>query len=120
MSEHDSTAALQAEVATEDERHDVEAEYPPGTVECKLGEHTIHVLPTDSWKGYANTALREGDFETWAEVSLAGDDYDKVWCEADPTVGEINALFDEFAKKTGQDSGKSRAFRRGYRTGRLR
>ncbi len=107
--EADATVAAQAEVDHEaDAATEAPVEYPKGTVEVPLGDHVIHVLPVDSWRSSAQSALRTGDFDAWAELCLAGNDFDDVWAEVAPPLGGITAMFDVWAERTGQSAGKSR------------
>ena len=100
-------------------------QYPPGVVEVMLGdpEHPdgdapvpVHVLPSDRWPTSATAALNRGDFDEWAKLCLAGDDFDDVWLalhdDAGPTIGEAADMLEEFGRTTGQDTGKSRRSRR--------
>lgn len=83
------------------------------TVTVSLGpdEVPVTVLPQRLWRSSAMRALNRGDFEAWAEKSLTEAGYD-VWLDVDPTVEEIEAFFEEFAKTAGISPGGSRASRR--------
>jgi hypothetical protein len=84
---------------------------PDGSVEVPLGDEKVRVKPLNEWRSSATRALREGDFDTWAEKCLAGDDYE-TWSDLDPTLAEVEDFFTAWGKLSGQDSGKSRASRR--------
>lgn len=113
---HDFEDTLRAEVATETERlEDVDDEardYPDGAVAVPLEgakgrRGVVHILPVDDWPSSAMSALHVGDFESWADGCLALDDYEQVWMDLDPSIGQVKALMDEWKALTGQDTGKS-------------
>jgi hypothetical protein len=81
------------------------------SVSVSLGDEKVRVKPLNDWRSSATRALREGDFDTWAEKCLAGDDYE-IWSDVDPTLGEVEEFFTEWQKVTGQDPKASRASRR--------
>lgn len=94
--------ALAAEVKAE------ETANPDGWVEVPLGAATVRIASPLDWRSSAHAALQRGDFEGWAEMCLAPGDYDDVWVPLDPTLREINEMFDEWGRVTGQGSaGKS-------------
>lgn len=122
-------ADLQAEVATEldragDQADDDDREYPEGAVAVPLDgaggrRGVVHILPPDEWPSDANSALHVSDFESWAEGCLALDDYEAVWSDLRPTLGQVNHMFEEWRRISGQAAGKSRpspaSLRRGAR-----
>lgn len=96
--------ALAAEVAAEQTAN------PDGWVAVPLGDagEEVRVKSPLDWRSSAHAALQRGDFEGWAEVCLAADDYEQVWAPMDPTLREINDMFEEWGRRTGQGSaGKS-------------
>lgn len=94
--------ALAAEVKAEQTAN------PDGTTEAPLGDATVRITSPLDWRSSAHAALQRGDFEGWAELCLAGDDYENVWVPLDPTLREINDMFEEWGRVTGQGSaGKS-------------
>lgn len=102
--------ALRAEVAAE------ETANPEGWAEVPLGDATVRILSPLDWRSSAHAALQSGDFESWAELCLAPGDYDNVWVQLDPTLREINEMFDAWSRITGQGSaGKSQNLRRSLR-----
>lgn len=92
-------------------------------VAVPLGDDVVHVLPFKDWPSSAIRALREGDFDTWAEKCLASsedhDDYE-TWAERDPTVAEVDEFFAAWEEATGENVGKSRASRRSSKPKRKR
>jgi len=67
----------------------------------------IVVPPPGRWKTRANRALREGDFDGWAELVLSPEDYD-AWVDADPTNDDVEAFFTFWRDTSGQDPKGSR------------
>lgn len=88
-------------------------------VQGELAGRPIYIPPVKKWRASALHALREGDFETWAEVTFSEDDYD-LWVEIDPTMEEIEAFFKTVNPGLGTNSGNSRASRRSARNTRKR
>jgi hypothetical protein len=82
-----------------------------GSVEVKLRNETVRVLPLFEWRTSATRAMREGDFDSWAEKCLVDGDYE-VWTDVDPKIREVEEFFEAWQEATGQDRGKSRASRR--------
>jgi len=72
----------------------------------------VTVPPPGRWKTRANRALREGDFDAWAELVLSPDDYD-AWVDADPTNDDVEAFFAAWQDATGESRGKSSRSRNG-------
>lgn len=131
MHEDDETTEayedLQAEVRAEtgipvdDTAPDIDDEIepiaPPGTIAVELGEGgpTIRILPYTDWSSRSISAVRAGDFESWAQDCLAGWDFD-IWLEhrdnKGPTFADIQYAMDQWQERGGQSAGKSRRERR--------
>lgn len=75
------------------------------TVSVPFGDTTLDVQVAGKWRKSALNALRQGDFDTWAQKCLTPDSL-AVWDEADPTMDEIQELFASYRDVTGQDPGK--------------
>jgi hypothetical protein len=88
-------------------------------VQGELAGRTIYVPPTKKWRASALHALREGDFDTWAQTTLADDDWD-IWIDVDPTLEQVEAFFASVNKGLGTSPGNSRASRRSARSTRRR
>jgi hypothetical protein len=97
---------LARESLTADAQH-LEA-IPDGCVAVLLAGRIVRVLPLGMWRSSAMRGLNTGNFDAWARQVLAGDDYETVWLDIDPTNDEVNDMFGRWKKITGQDSpGKS-------------
>lgn len=75
----------------------------------EAGEFPVTIPPPGRWKSRANTALRVGDFTTWAQLVLSEDDFES-WSEGDPTNDEVEDFFRAWKKTSGEDpkgSGRS-------------
>lgn len=81
-------------------------------VQGELAGRPIFVPPTKQWRSSALHALRNGDFQSWAEAVLDDDDYD-TFVELDPTLEQIEDFFEVINPKL--QSGNSRASRRSSR-----
>jgi hypothetical protein len=90
---------------------EAEVDAGDGTVEVPLGDTIVHVRPVGEWRSSAVRAMRNGDFDAWAETALADGDY-QTWVDVDPTITECEAFFTAWGEATGQDSGKSGGSRR--------
>ena len=77
---------------------------PADTVAVPLADREIRILPVRKWKSSALRALRQGDFETWAERSLVAADV-AVWQAVDPDMDQVEAMFSAWTAKTGQTPG---------------
>lgn len=88
-------------------------------VQGELAGQTVYCPPTKHWRASALHALREGDFETWAKVTLEDDDWE-VWEKTDPTLGQIEDFFSSINPKLGTSPGNSRSSRRSSRNTRRR
>lgn len=92
---------------------------PDGAVAVRLtgknGTDVVHILDPRDWPTDANADLRVGDYESWAQGCLVEPDYDEVWVRLAPTMGNVNDMFNEYRRVTGQDQGKSGRSMRSYR-----
>lgn len=94
-------------IAPHSERLAAEAHVDPSnSVDVRLGDATVSVLPVRKWRASALKALREGDLETWASKSLDGDGY-ATWLDVDPTIEDVESMFAEWSAITGQSPGES-------------
>lgn len=95
-----------------DALQDIEAEAdaaPEGAVVAlvtEVGEFEVTVPPAGTWRTLANRALRQGDFDEWAELVLTEDDYD-TWCEAETTLADVEDFFTAWKQATGESRPKS-------------
>lgn len=92
-----SIPAIQAEVLAGDE-----------PVLVLLDGTSIYVKPVKQWRTSGLRALREGDFDKWAETCLVEDSVE-TWTEIDPTIGDVEIFFQHWAEMSGQTVGKSPA-----------
>lgn len=104
----------------EDLEAEVDAEQDPvdATVPVLLDGETVQVLPVRQWRSSATRALREGDFDSWAEKCLTDDSYKTVWQDIDPTIEQVEQFFVNWQAATGTDpkaSGRSRSSSKGTR-----
>jgi hypothetical protein len=95
-----ATEAIEAEVAAGDE-----------SVAVDLAGETLYVKPVRQWRSSALRALRDGDFEAWAETSL-DEESAEAWVDIDPTVEQVEQFFTDWGKLSGQTMGKSSTSRR--------
>lgn len=87
---------------------EAEAVADDGSVTVTLADTAeIRVKPVKEWRASGIRAMREGDFDTWAEKALDADSYE-AWTEVDPTMQEVEDFFTAWGELTGQDQGKSR------------
>lgn len=100
--------------STEQLRADAEAPLAGVAVvlSSDTGEAKITVPPPGRWKSRANTMLREGNFDGWAQVTLSEDDWGQ-WCEVDPTNDDVEAFFQSWQEAAGETVGKSSRSRSG-------
>lgn len=77
---------------------------PDATVGVELAGRTIEVAPLRQWRSRALRALRQGDFETWAEGCLT-DDGLATWRAVDPTIAQVEDFFVAWGEQTGQSLG---------------
>lgn len=111
-----TTDAMRAEVAAEETQDAAAAAAVAVPLYGDDGEPVeVRVLNPRDWFSSSMTALQTGDFDTWAEDGLAGDDYN-LWTGLNggrgPRTRQIEAFFEEYGRRTGNDPGKSRALRR--------
>lgn len=97
----------------------VEREVKGELVQGQLADRDVYVPPVKQWRASALHALREGDFETWAKITLEDDDWD-AWQAVDPTMEDIEKFFASVNPGLGTDRGNSRASRRSSKTTRKR
>lgn len=102
-------AAMQAEVARE--TADADPDVPENAALVLLCGQPVHVIDPQEWFSAANTAMRMGDWDSWAEMCLAGNEYQTVWCRLNggngPRRREIEDMFVMYHQVTGQDVGKA-------------
>ena len=72
------------------------------TLDTEAGSADLHVKPVKKWKGSGIRAMREGDFDTWAEKALAPGSYAE-WSRLDPDMEEIEVFFTAWNAASGQD-----------------
>lgn len=88
-------------------------------VQGELAGQTVYCPPTKRWRASALHALREGDFETWAKITLDDDDW-STWQDVDPTLEQIEDFFTSVNPGLGTSPGNSRSSRRSSRSTRRR
>jgi hypothetical protein len=71
-----------------------------------IGKEDITVPPPGRWKSRANTMLRQGDFDGWAQTVLSDVDA-QTWVDLDPTNEEVEAFFAAWKAAAGESVGKS-------------
>lgn len=90
--------ALQSEILAD-------ATSGPVAVQLMAGV-TVRVLPARMWRLSGYSAIKQGDFLTWAQKCLASDADYEAFVEADPTFEQINKFFERFGEATGEGSGE--------------
>lgn len=60
----------------------------------------LRVLPLRKWKASAVRAMKDGDFDRWAEKALDGD-Y-PAWQAIDPDMDQVEVFFTAWALASGQ------------------
>jgi hypothetical protein len=75
-------------------------------VTASLAGKSLRVKTILSWRPSYLRALREGDYDKWAEGTLHPDDV-AAFIDADATFGEINAFTAEAMEQAGETPGKS-------------
>jgi hypothetical protein len=83
------------------------------------GEFEVTVPPVGKWRTAANKALREGDFDTWAQLVLSKADF-KEWLAAESTTDDAAAFFEAWGDAVGENPGKSGPSQRSSRSTRRR
>lgn len=91
--------ALQSEILAD-------AASGPVLVELIPGEVSVRVLPARMWRLSGYSAIKDGDFLTWAAKCLASMDDYEAFIDADPTFEQINAFFTRFGEATSEPSGE--------------
>jgi hypothetical protein len=81
----------------------------------EAGDFEVHVPLPGRWKTRANRALKDGDFDLWAELVLSAEDY-ATWLEADPVNDDVEQFFEAWGTASGENSGKSQPSRRSSRS----
>lgn len=88
---------------------------PDAPTSVLLDGETLQVLPARLWRSSRMRALREGDFDSWAEGCLTPESYE-VWQEIDPTIEQVEQFMTNWQHESGLDQGNSRASRRSSKT----
>ena len=87
------------------------AEADRDVLEVPIGGKLVRIKETKRWPASAVRAVREGDFDTWAEKCLVDGDY-KIWQSVDPVLEEVEEFFDAVNEATGSSPKGSRTSRR--------
>lgn len=95
----------------EDRESAAENEAQGKRVQGELAGRMVSVPPVKQWRSSALKALRDGDFETWAKVTLDDDGWEH-WQEIDPTLQQVEDYFTAINPGLGTNPGNSRASRR--------
>lgn len=77
------------------------------TLDTEAGSADLHVKPVRLWKASGIRAMREGDFDTWAEKAMPPESYAE-WKRLDPDMEETERFFTEWNAASGQDPKGSR------------
>lgn len=93
----DRIAALQAEVLDDPDG--------PLFVELIPGTH-VRVLPPRMWRVSSLSAMRAGDFDTWAKKALASTEDYEVFMDVDPTLEQVETFMKNLNEESSE--GKSR------------
>lgn len=97
------------------EKLETEADAGGQNLLVPLAGKKVEVIPIGQWRSSAMRAIREGDWDLFAEMCLTPKGL-KVWDDVDPTNDQIGAFFEDWAKASGQSLGESRASRRSSRS----
>lgn len=108
-----------AEGVDDSEASAVEREATGELIQGDLAGRTVYVPPVRKWRASGLSALRDGDFNKWAESTLNDDDYD-IWMDVDPTLDEIETFFASVNPGLGTSPGNSRRSRNSSRGTRKR
>lgn len=105
----DRIAALQAEVLD-----DLDG---PLLVELVPGQ-SVRVLPPKMWRVSSLSAMRVGDFDTWAKKALASEEDYEVFMDVDPTLEQVETFMKNLNEVSGEGNSKtsSRSARRSKTT----
>lgn len=76
----------------------------PITVEWEGADVTIK--PYKEWRASVTRAMRQGDFQTWAEGALDEASLDH-WDDVDPVLEQVDALFQSWVDAAGIDQGEA-------------
>jgi hypothetical protein len=90
--------ALQSEILADATSGPVLVELTP--------EVSVRVLPARMWRLSGYSAIKEGDFLTWAAKCLASMEDYEAFIDADPTFEQINRFFERFGSATGEVTGQ--------------
>lgn len=71
------------------------------TLEAVLCGEVVQVLPMRKWKSSAIRALKNGDFDIWAEKCIT--DGRAIWDRLDPDVEQIEEFMSSVTDGTGLD-----------------
>lgn len=66
-----------------------------------IGGATVEVLPPRKWKASGLRALRESDFDAWAEKCLAPGGY-AIWQSVDPDLDQCEKFFVDWQAAIGE------------------
>jgi hypothetical protein len=83
-----------------------------GATAVTLAGEQIRIKPSGQWRSSAIRALSGGNFDAWAESSLADDDSWETWQDIDPTIDQVETMLREWRTATGQSPGESGPSRR--------
>jgi hypothetical protein len=80
-----------------------------GALSVPLAGKPLRVLPPMEWRSSAMRAVREGNFDVWAEKCLVrdseSDDY-AIWQSVDPTMNEITQFLIAYRDAGGSGLGE--------------
>ncbi|MEU1254784.1 hypothetical protein ABZ445_16040 [Streptomyces chartreusis] len=88
-------------------------------VTAELAGETLRVKTVDHWRPSYLRALRQGDYDSWAEGALHPEDV-TTFIEADATFKEINEFTAKAMESAGEAPGKPSARSRSSRSTRKR
>lgn len=77
-------------------------------VSAELDGQTIRVKTIVNWRPSYLRALRQGDYDTWAEGAVHPDDV-QAFLDADATFAQINEFTSKAMESAGEAPGKSGA-----------
>lgn len=111
-------SAVQAEALAGTD--DIEVVFDVVGEDDEVTSYVFSVAPVRRWKSSAHSALRQGDFETWASKVLTEGTYSSAWQALDPDLDQINAIFKAWEQAAGEDAPKRRPASPSSRTTRKR